>query len=177
MRAPSSTRRKMQNPPKKNVKLSSTSAGPAAVLPRTRRLAVVAAAPRPARPGPRARRPAVAVGVAARRCFVPRPHPELLHRLDGQHDLRHGGAAPGVPLEAAQRELGRLQRRLGRVLPLEPRVHEARQLPPVRQVRLGPLHQVVLLRGAGRVQRPQAREHLQQHHAEAVHVALHVQVP
>lgn len=48
-------------------------------------------------------------------------------------DLGHGGPAPGVPGEAAQRELGRLLRRPGRVLPLQPRVHQPRQLPPVRQ--------------------------------------------
>ncbi|BAS90505.1 Os04g0563950, partial [Oryza sativa Japonica Group] len=110
-----------------------------------------------------------------RRGLGTRPDPLDLH--EGLDDLGHGGPAPGVPGEAAQRELGRLLRRPGRVLPLQARVHQPRQLPPVRQVRLGPLHEAVLRRRPPRVQRPHPRQHLQQHHAEPVHVALHVQVP
>ena len=99
------------------------------------------AAPRPAGPGPGARRVVVPV---RRRRVVPlpppllprRPHPDLLDLLERRDDLGHGGPAPGVPLEAAQRELGRLQRGLGRVLALEPRVDQAGQLPPVGRVRL-----------------------------------------
>jgi hypothetical protein len=137
---------------------------------RGRRLAL--AAPRPVRAAAGPGGGAVVVPVPA-----PGPRPDPLDVLERGDDLGHGGPAPGVGREAPQRELARLQRGLGRALALEARVDQARQPPPIRQQRLGPVHQVELVRGAARVHRAQARQHLQQHHAETVHVALHVQVP
>jgi hypothetical protein len=137
---------------------------------RGRRLAL-AAPPVRAAAGPGG---AVVLTVPAPRRLSLGPRPDPLDVLERGDDLGHGGPAPRVVREAPQRELGR---RLGRALALKARVDQARQPPPISQQRLGPVHQVELVRGAARVHRAQARQHLQQHHAEAVHVALHVQVP
>jgi len=112
---------------------------------------------------------------AAAAC-LPRP---ALHRLDllqRLHHLLHRRPAPGLAGQAVERQLRRLERLLRVVLPLEPRVHEPRQLPAVGQVRLGPVGQAQLPARAVRVQSPLPGQHLQHHHAEAVHVALHVQM-
>ena len=75
------------------------------------------------------------------------------------------------------REPGRPDRRLGRVLPGEPLVHEARELLAARgDVGPRPLHEVHLVAGPVGVVRPEPREQLQQHDAEAVDVALDVKV-
>ncbi|BAS80225.1 Os02g0670200, partial [Oryza sativa Japonica Group] len=140
------------------------------VRPRPRRLAVTvraAAAAAPCR-GTRGRRAGGATAAAA-----PGHGLDLLE--DGD-DLPHGGPVLVVGGEAPERELRRTLRAPGRVLPLEARVHEPSQLPAVGQEWLGPVHQVVLPAGPPGVERAEPRQELQQHDAEAVHVALHVQV-
>lgn len=103
--------------------------------------------------------------------------------LDGAYglqlgqDLIHGRPAPGVTIQALEDQLGRLRCPFHGVPALEPRVHYLPLHPLVGEQRLGPLYQVVLEWGPGRVQRLQASQHLQQHHAEPVHIALHVQMP
>lgn len=124
---------------------------------------------RPARDGPRRQVP-VALGPGVGR----------LHGLDALErgdDVGHGWPAPGVAGQALVGELGGLERGLGRVLSAEALVHEARQLPAAGEVGPGPVHQVLLVARPVEVVRAQPRQQLQQHHAEAVHVALHVQVP
>jgi hypothetical protein len=106
-------------------------------------------------------------------------HPALRRRLDllqRLHHLLHGRPSLGVAVEAPEGQLGGQEGGFGVVLPLQPAVHQLAKLPPVGQQRPRPVHQVHLLALAARVQRPQAGDHLQQHDAEAVHVALHVQV-
>ena len=124
---------------------------------------------RAARNGPRRQ---VAVPLAPRGRLLLRGL-DALERVD---DVGHGGAAPGVAGEALVGEPGGLERGLGRVVAGEALVHEAGQLPPAGEERPRPVHQVLLVARPVEVVRAQPREQLQQHHAEAVHVALHVQV-
>jgi hypothetical protein len=100
---------------------------------------------------------------------------DVLERGD---DVVHGGAALGVAREALAGEPCGPERGLGVVLAVDPLVHEGLELAAgAGEVGPRPLHQVVLVAGAVQVVRAQPRQQLQQHHAEAVHVALHVQVP
>jgi hypothetical protein len=64
------------------------------------------------------------------------------------------------------------------VLAVHPLVHEALELAGAGgEIRPRPLHQAVLVGRPVQVVRAQPRQQLQQHHAEAVHVALDVQLP
>ena len=99
---------------------------------------------------------------------------DVLERGD---DVVHGRAALGVSGEALAGEPGGPERGLGVVLAVDPLVHEALELAGAGEVGFSPLHQVVLVARPVQVVRAQPRQQLQQHHAEAVHVALHVQVP
>jgi hypothetical protein len=127
---------------------------------------------------PLVRRAGAAVVPVPRRAAARLPRPAL-HRLDllqRLHHLLHRRPAAGLAGQAVERQLRRLERLLRVVLPLEPRVHEPGQPPAVGQERLRPVGQAQLPVRPVRVQRALPGQHLQHHHAEAVHVALHVQM-
>ena len=90
-----------------------------------------------------------------------------------QDGVGHGGAVLGVVLEASQRERGHLLRLLLGVLPAQPGVHDPDHLPAIPELRVRPVHQRP---AAGVVHGTPPRHELQQHDAEAVHVALGRQV-
>lgn len=107
---------------------------------------------------------------------LPRP---ALHRLDllqCLHHFLHGWPALWVTVQALEGQLSSQEGSFGIVLPLQPTVHQLAKLPPVRQQWPCPVYQVHLLARAAWVQCPQARDHLQQYNAKAIHITLHIQV-
>ena len=98
------------------------------------------------------------------------------HGLQGPHHLPHRGPGLGVLAQALVRHDGGHLGAPARVLALQGRVHDPVQPVGVLQVRPGPVHEVLLARPPRAVHRLPAGEQLQQHHAEAVHVALGGQV-
>lgn len=105
-----------------------------------------------------------------------RPRLPGLDLLESGHDFFHRRPALRIGCETLQGELSCLESASGRVLPLEPRVHQARQLAAVGEHRLRPVDQVVLPARAVRVECPQTGEHFEKHHSEAIHITLNIQV-
>ena len=104
---------------------------------------------------------------------------QLLQRLDDGH---HPGPVPRLRRRALHGELRDGARALDGVVPGEPLVHDAAQpAAAAAEVRARPvdeLHLLVGVRGAAPdvLHGAAAREELQEHDAEAVHVAPHVEV-
>jgi hypothetical protein len=101
---------------------------------------------------------------------------EREQRLERGHDVAHGGPRLGHALQALVRHPGRLLRGARRVLHLQARVHEPVQPVGAAEVGARPVHEVLLAPAAALVHGAPPREQLQEHNAEAVHVALRRQV-
>uniref|UniRef100_J3MC56 Uncharacterized protein n=1 Tax=Oryza brachyantha TaxID=4533 RepID=J3MC56_ORYBR len=132
---------------------------------RRRRLVVPGAAPR--------RRRIVSGGAGDRE--HERAHGHVVvdgeQRLERVHDVAHAGPRLGHGLQALVRHLRRRVRGAHRVLRVQARVHDAVQLVGSPKVGPRPVHQVLLAAAPPLVDGPPPGEQLQQHHAEAVHVA------
>ena len=97
-------------------------------------------------------------------------------RLERVDDGGHVGAVLGAPAEAPVGDGGRLPRRRRRVAPLQRRVHDPDEPERVAQARPRVLHEALLPVRPRLVDGAPPRQDLQEHHAEAVHVALRRQV-
>lgn len=105
-----------------------------------------------------------------------RPRLRGLDLLESGHDFFHRRPALRIAGKTLQGELSCLESASGRVLPLEPGVHQSRQLAAVGEHRLRPVDQVVLPARAVRVEGPQTCEHFEKHHSEAIHITLYIQM-